>query len=78
MDAPSTPLPAGRAYAVAYTGVAEAATREALGAREAARRMGRSETAIHSLYRRALEAWQGDRILQGFSDESAGGPRSSG
>jgi len=30
---------------------------EGLSAAEAARRMGRSETAIHSLYRRALAAW---------------------
>ena len=31
---------------------------EGLSAREAASRMGRSETAVHSLYRRALGAWQ--------------------
>jgi RNA polymerase sigma factor (sigma-70 family) len=30
---------------------------EGLSAAEAARRMGRSEPAIHSLYRRALDAW---------------------
>lgn len=30
---------------------------EGLSAAEAGRRMGRSETAVHSLYRRALEAW---------------------
>ena len=30
---------------------------EGLSAREASERMGRSETAIHSLYRRALVAW---------------------
>lgn len=30
---------------------------EGLPAAEAARRMGRSEVAVHSLYRRALEAW---------------------
>lgn len=30
---------------------------EGLPAADAARRMGRSETAVHSLYRRALEAW---------------------
>jgi DNA-directed RNA polymerase specialized sigma24 family protein len=29
-----------------------------LSARETGARMGRSESAIHSLYRRALEAWQ--------------------
>lgn len=31
---------------------------EGLSAREAAEHMGRSETAIHSLYRRALMAWE--------------------
>jgi len=31
---------------------------EGLSARETAKRMGRSETAIHSLYRRALAAWE--------------------
>lgn len=31
---------------------------EGLSAREAARRLGRSETAVHSLYRRALAAWE--------------------
>jgi RNA polymerase sigma-70 factor (ECF subfamily) len=31
---------------------------EGLSAAEAARRMGRSETAVHSLYRRALLAWE--------------------
>jgi len=31
---------------------------EGLSAAETARRMGRSETAVHSLYRRALAAWQ--------------------
>ena len=31
---------------------------EGLSAREAAERMGRSETAVHSLYRRALMAWE--------------------
>jgi RNA polymerase sigma factor (sigma-70 family) len=31
---------------------------EGLSAREAALRMGRSETAVHSLYRRALAGWQ--------------------
>ncbi|MCY2961180.1 MAG: RNA polymerase sigma factor [Planctomycetota bacterium] len=30
---------------------------QGLGAAECARRMGRSEVAVHSLYRRALEAW---------------------
>jgi RNA polymerase sigma factor (sigma-70 family) len=34
---------------------------EGLSARETARRMGRSETAVHSLYRRALAAW-GERV----------------
>ena len=40
---------------------------EGLSAREAARRTGRSETSIHSLYRRALLAWE--REL-GESDDS--------
>ena len=31
---------------------------EGLSAARAAERMGRSETAVHSLYRRALEAWE--------------------
>ncbi len=31
---------------------------EGLSAEDAGRRMGRSATAVHSLYRRALEAWQ--------------------
>jgi RNA polymerase sigma-70 factor (ECF subfamily) len=31
---------------------------EGFSARETARRMGRSETAVHSLYRRALAGWQ--------------------
>ena len=31
---------------------------EGLSARDTARRMGRSEAAVHSLYRRALAAWQ--------------------
>ncbi len=33
---------------------------EGLSAREAGRRMGRSERAVHSLYRRALEAWEAE------------------
>jgi RNA polymerase sigma-70 factor (ECF subfamily) len=50
---------------------------EGLSARESARRMGRSETAIHSLYRRALAAWQADdTILVDFRDESAPPERS--
>lgn len=40
---------------------------EGLSAAECARRMGRSETAVHSLYRRALDAWAaelgGDPLL---------------
>ncbi len=31
---------------------------EGLSARDTAQRMGRSEKAVHSLYRRALEAWE--------------------
>lgn len=49
---------------------------EGLSAREAAARMGRSETAVHSLYRRALLAWQGDEILEDSGDESERGQRS--
>jgi RNA polymerase sigma-70 factor (ECF subfamily) len=51
---------------------------QGLSAREAARRMGRSETAVHSLYRRALAAWE--RSLSesaGSRGESAGERRSS-
>jgi len=45
---------------------------EGLSARESARRMGRSEVAVHSLYRRALAAWQlALEADPGFSDESA-------
>ena len=33
---------------------------EGLSAAETGQRMGRSESAIHSLYRRALEAWQAE------------------
>ncbi len=33
---------------------------EGLSARETAARMGRGETAVHSLYRRALEAWDAE------------------
>lgn len=44
---------------------------EGLSAREAARRMGRSEAAIHSLYRRALDAWRGAEVLEESPDESA-------
>ena len=34
---------------------------EGLDARSTAQRMGRSETAVHSLYRRALAAWAEQR-----------------
>lgn len=48
---------------------------EGLSAREAAERMGRSEAAVHSLFRRALEAWsveaEGNRKSRGESDEAA-------
>ena len=44
---------------------------EGLGARETARRMGRSESAIHSLYRRALAMWhQGLERSPDSGDES--------
>ncbi len=49
---------------------------EGRSARETARRMGRSEAAVHSLYRRALAAWE--RRLEkkdGPSDESEPGAR---
>ncbi len=54
---------------------------EGLTAAETAVRMARSETAVHSLYRRALLAWRdqaGDEIeeSQKTSDESGGGSRS--
>ncbi len=43
-----------------------------LSAEEAGRRMGRSASAVHSLYRRALEAWQeGLARKRGSRDESA-------
>jgi RNA polymerase sigma factor (sigma-70 family) len=58
---------------------------EGLSAEDAARRMGRSATAVHSLYRRALLAWEaalaGGGPLPGLDgrrisrDESGGGPR---
>ena len=43
---------------------------EGLPAREVAHRMGRSEAAVHSLYRRALAAWQGDEVFGESRDES--------
>ena len=49
---------------------------EGLSAREAAARMDRGEAAIHSLYRRALLAWEADEILRDSRGESADGPRS--
>ena len=42
---------------------------EGLSAEQAARRMGRSATAVHSLYRRALLAWE-----QALRDVAPGGP----
>lgn len=50
---------------------------EGLSARETAARMGRSETAVHSLYRRALLAWE-DALGGGGTisrDESPAAPR---
>lgn len=49
---------------------------EGLSARETARRMGRGESAVHSLYRRALMAWEADGILEDSRDESGEGRRS--
>jgi RNA polymerase sigma-70 factor (ECF subfamily) len=48
---------------------------EGLSARETARRMGRSEAAVHSLFRRALAEWErGAGIFAGFRGDP--GPRS--
>ena len=41
---------------------------EGLSAREAAVRLGRSETAVHSLYRRALAAWEAGPDSPGARD----------
>ena len=52
---------------------------EGLSAREAATRLGRSETAVHSLYRRALAAWSdaaGHGGPRDSRDESSGSFRS--
>lgn len=49
---------------------------EGLSARETARRMGRSETAVHSLYRRALAAWESG--LEESGDSEASGDESEG
>ncbi len=43
---------------------------EGLSARAAAARLGRSETAVHSLYRRALAAWQESLGAPGGRDEA--------
>ncbi|MFT5049778.1 MAG: RNA polymerase sigma factor (sigma-70 family) [Chlamydiales bacterium] len=59
-----------RALAPEYQRVIGLRQFEGLSARAAAGRMGRSEAAVHSLYRRALLAWQGDPISDGFGDES--------
>jgi len=51
---------------------------EGLSAEVAAARMGRSTTALHSLYRRALEAWEEALAKKaGSGDERRSGPRSS-
>jgi len=47
---------------------------EGLSARETAARMARTETAVHSLFRRALAAWE-EEIPGGFRDESGSGLR---
>lgn len=51
---------------------------EGLSAKEAGQRMGRSETAVHSLFRRALQAWElaGRAALGGESGGDSG--RASG
>jgi RNA polymerase sigma factor (sigma-70 family) len=47
-----------------------------LSAEEVAKRMGRSASAVHSLYRRALEAWQTALERKGVGrDESGPSPR---
>ena len=52
---------------------------EGLSARDAARRMGRSETAVHSLYRRALQAWElAAQKNPGDGDESERASRPEG
>ena len=49
---------------------------QGLSARDTASRMGRSETAVHSLYRRALLAWtEAGGISAGSGDESGAAPR---
>ncbi|MEM7310399.1 MAG: sigma-70 family RNA polymerase sigma factor [Planctomycetota bacterium] len=51
---------------------------QGLSARETAARMGRSESAVHSLLRRALLAWdEAGGFSAGSRDESAGGLRPS-
>lgn len=47
---------------------------EGLSARETAARMARTETAVNSLFRRALAAWE-EAIPGGFRDESGPGLR---
>ena len=47
---------------------------EGLSARETAARMARTEAAVHSLFRRALAAWE-EAIPGAFRDESGTGPR---
>jgi len=47
---------------------------EGLSARETAARMARTETAVNSLFRRALAAWE-QAIPGGFRDESGSIPR---
>lgn len=47
---------------------------EGLSAREAARRLGRSEAAVHSLLRRALVAWE-EQVSRGIHGESPADPR---
>lgn len=50
---------------------------EGLSARETAARMGRTETAVHSLYRRALAAWEAEQDRETRSrGESSGACRS--
>src|SRR5262245_40245375 len=47
-----------------------------LSAEESGARMGRSASAVHSLYRRALDAWQAELARKGLArDESTRAPR---
>ena len=79
---PGTEAVAGetsRRLAAAYLGLAPEHRRvlglrqfDGLSARETAARMGRSETAVHSLYRRALAAWEAALEKDGVPGDESG------